>query len=152
MSKVYMTPVDKAIPFDPTGTSLVSENVRDAIIETLLNAGSSRFAVIFGYNGNASSTRYLEMFQSVPSSTSPFVVAEIGEIVSLSISTKNTATLTATVYVNAVAITTISLAAAASGYISGLTEFLNPGDVISAAVTSGSGQDPILSVNVKVAA
>lgn len=150
MNKFYPTNVASGTPFDPTGTTLISENVQDAIIETLLAAGSSRFALVFGYNGNASS-RYLELFASNPSNQTPFVVAEISEIASLSLSCKSSATATVSIRVNAIEIDTITVTAGTSATKSGLTHSLSPGDKISTYVSSGSLSDPMVSVNIKVA-
>ena len=150
MSTLYPTNVASGTPFDPTGTFLTSENVQDAIVETLLEAGSSRFALLFGYNGNASS-RFLELFASNPSNQTPFVVAEIASIASLSLSCKSSTTATASIRVNGVEVETISVTAGTSATKSGLNYALAVGDKISVYVSSGSMNDPMISVNIKVA-
>lgn len=150
MSTLYPTNVARGTPFDPSGSILTSENVQDAIEETLTSAGSSRFAVVFGYNGNASS-RYLELFSSNPSDQTPFVVAEIAEIASLSISCKTNTTATVSIRKNGVEITTISLTSAKVGSVSGLSISLVANDTLSAYVSIGSVNDPAVAVNIKVA-
>lgn len=150
VKKFNITDVAGTIPFDPGGSTLTSENVNDAIIESLLVAGSSRFALLFGYNGNASN-RYLELFASNPSNQTPFVVAETAEIASLSFAAKVSTTATATIYVNGSVVDTISLTAQQTNYESGLSWPLSPGDYISVQVTSGSVSDPMVAVNIKVA-
>ncbi len=127
----------------------VSTNTQEAIEETALNSGSSRYAIVFSYNGNASN-RWLELFQSVPSDDSPFVVAELGEIASLSISTRTNTTATVSIYINGVAEETITLTSAKVNHKINIAHSLFGGDTLSVKVTSGSTADPIVSVNVKV--
>ena len=150
MRRLNPSQVAYSVPFDNTGTFLVSKDVNSAIIETLLAAGSSRFALIFGYNGNASN-RYLELFASNPSNQTPYVVAELAEIASLSIAAKVSTTATVSIRVNGVEVDTITLTAQDSNTKTGLSYILAPGDKISAEITSGSVNDPMVSVNIKVA-
>lgn len=150
MRRLNPTQVGHSVPFDNTGTTLVSNDVNAAIIETLLAAGSSRFALVFGYNGNASN-RYLELFASNPSDQTPFVVAEVGQIASLSLACKTSTTATVSIRVNAIEVDTISVTAGTSATKAGLTHSLSPGDKISTYVSSGSMGDPMVSVNIKVA-
>ena len=110
MSKIHITPVAESVPFDNSTNGFLSDNTQGAIEETSDTAGSSRYAVIFASSGNTSA-KYLEIFPSVTSDTSPFVIAENSEITSLSISAKNSTTCTVEVYINGVSINSLSLTA-----------------------------------------
>jgi hypothetical protein len=127
----------------------IKKTIPEVIEESALNAGSSRYAIIFAYNGSASN-KWLEMFQSVSSEFSPFVVAEIGEVASLSISTKINTTATVTLYRNSISIDSITITSAKLGVKTGLSHSLAATDTLSAKVTSGSANDVVFVTNIKV--
>lgn len=146
----HPTQVASSLPFDNADTIYVADNVQDAILETALNAGSSRYGVIFSSNGTASN-KFLELFQSVASNDTPYVIAESGVIASLSASVKNDTTVTFSVRVNAVEVTTITINNGKLATVSGLSINIAQGDAISVFISSGSCRDPVVSVNIKVA-
>lgn len=73
---IQKSPVASGIPFDPTGSSLVSTEVNAAIIE-VLNASfdSSKGFLLASYGGNANTGRYLEIFPGIASSDAPILVS-----------------------------------------------------------------------------
>lgn len=74
MAGPFTFPVARAVPFDNTGTNppFVSENVRDAIIESIqIAATQSRSLLLSQYNGNANVGRYLEFFVGIDSLSAP---------------------------------------------------------------------------------
>lgn len=147
MAKGWMpTQTADSTPFSRVGYA--SDNAADAIIETALNAGTSRFAVIFGSNGNVSN-KWLELFQAVPSNTSPFVMSEVGIIASLAVSAKTATTATFEVYINGISVDSIILTSSQTNSKSGLTHSLSPNDTVSVKITTGSANDALVSVNVK---
>lgn len=148
---VYVTPVARSVPFDNDTNGYIATDTQAAIEETATQSGQSRYAVIIGYNGNANSIKYLEVFSSNPSNTSPFIVSEPGTIESLGISASSSSTGTVTIYKNAVASGTVSLTAQTSNSTIITPVTVAAGDKISAAVTSGSASNPVLSVLIKVA-
>lgn len=152
-------PVAESVPFDTDDNSFVSDNVQDAIEESLTVGGLSRFSIIYGYNGNSGTGRWLELFQNSASNTSPYVIAEPGIITSLSVSNQLSALgATFTVYVNGVAEATVDIGdgtgATDTGYVVlGTPIVLVAGDEISTQQTSTpSTRDPVFSVNIKVVA
>lgn len=69
MATSYHSPVGASIPFDNTGSSLVSVIVDDAIKEIASQAENSSRAFTFcSYTGNANTGRYLEFFPGIDSS------------------------------------------------------------------------------------
>lgn len=152
MSQWIIKEVAYSVPFDNDTNGYTADNVQEAIEETKTTAGQARYALLFGYNGNASN-RWLELFQSNPSETTPYVVAENSEVVAMSLSNTNTsATATVTLYKNGVLLDTLSVTSAQTAYESGLSWSLSPGDELSAKVTSGSLSSPMFSTNIKVVA
>ncbi len=144
-------------PFDQTGTTVLADNTRGAILEVAGNSGQSRFSIIMGYSANANSGRWLEVFGGISSDTTPYVISENCALVSLSVSNKNSAlNATFTIYRNNIAIATIYV-----GETSGSNKYgtsilpipilLYPADVLSVKQTaSPSTKAPIVSLNIKV--
>lgn len=135
-----------ATPFDNSTNGFVAQDTQAAIEEAYqLGANASRGPTVCGFDGTASSGRWLEFYANNPSNTNPFVLAEAAQLIALSIVTSATsATGTATVYKNGVALTTISLAAQKKNAISGLSFNFAVLDEISIQITSGSISRPTL--------
>lgn len=140
-----------------TKPGYTSDNVQDAIAETGGNSGQSRYAARFGYNGNANSGRWLELFTNAASNDTPLVIAENSEIANISVSCAGSSSgATYTVYKNGSSVATISIGDGTgqtnTGYkIITPAVSLAPGDTLSAQQTSSpSATDPIVSVNIKV--
>ena len=157
VNRVRITDVAESTPFDNDTNGFIADNTQAAIEEVKINAGLSRFSVNFAYGSN--SGRWLELFQTNASNTSPFVVAEPGIITSLGLSNKNSASgATFTVYVNGVAEATIDMGDGTGETDTGYKVLSTPidllaGDEISAQQTSTpSTSEPNLSVNIKVLA
>lgn len=153
MPAPFSTPVAISVPFDNSTNGFTADEVQSAIEEARDTAPgqTARFAIIAGFKGNANTGKYLEVFQSVPSSSVPFVMAEPGDLKALSVAVKTSATATFTVYKNAVSLTTISLTAQTSNFVSGLNFALVAGDKLSYQVTAGAAQDVIFSTFIQVA-
>lgn len=147
---IYSSPVAIEIPYDGSTSGLTASNVQDAIdVAYAAAASSSRGAIICGFDGTASVGRYLEFFSNNPSNNNPFIVAENSQLVALSISASSSSTGTVTLFVNGVSTQTISLAAATSNRVSGLSALLTPGNQISLEVTSGSISRPTVFIFIR---
>jgi hypothetical protein len=147
---VSSTPVARQTPFDNTGTDLTATQVQAAIEEVYtLAANASRGATICGFDGTASTGRYLEFFSNNPSNGNPFIIAENSELVALTISASSNSTGTVTIFKNGVALTTISLSSARKEAISGLEFGLVSLDELSVQVTSGSITRPTVSLFIR---
>lgn len=138
--------VSEETPFDNSTNGFTANEVQSAIEEAYqLGANASRGPTICGFDGTASSGRWLEFFANNPSNNSPFILAEDAELIALSVVTASgSSTGTVTIYKNGVSLTTISLTAQKKNAINGLTLSLLELDEISAQVTSGSISRPNL--------
>lgn len=146
MSKhISITPVAESVPFDNSTNGFISEEVQSAIEEAYnLGAATSRGPTICGFDGNASSGRYLEFFANNPSNNNPFIVAENNRLTAVSVSSSSNSTGTITIFKNGVSVQTISLSASRKNAISGLSVDFAALDEISASVTSGNISRPTL--------
>jgi hypothetical protein len=141
--KHFKSQVASTVPFDPTAQpsyGFISTDVESAIYEAAnLGADASRGGAIASFDGTGSTGRWLEFSANNPSNNSPFVVAEVGQIRSISIVTSATkATGTVTIFKNGSSIETISLAAEKKSSKTGLFLGLISLDGLSIQVTSGS--------------
>ena len=148
--KISATTVDYAIPFDNTGTNLLSDNVHDAIIESFGDGGVARDKVVCGYGGNAGSGKWLEFFQTNPSNSSPLTYAENGTIRAISAGMNGTFTVTFGLYVNAVQVDTLVITSDDSGHKDGLLHSVDAGDKVSVKVESGSISNCVMNIFIKV--
>jgi len=150
LSTLYPTNIAGGTPFDNDFNGLTSDNVQDAIEEIDAKiTGKPRFIMNFGYNGNASN-KWLEINHSIPSNTSPYVAAEDSKIKAISISVRTSTTATASIYLNGVVVTTISLTSSQTNFAAGLSIVVLQGDEISVKITSGSASEPIVFVSLEV--
>ena len=137
-----------SVPFE--SSEFIAQNVQDAIIEAKHTAlGAIRYVVFCGFDGSAGNGRWLEWSKSVPSNTSPYVVAKSATIKEISISCNGNATATITFFKNAVSVATMSLSAQETKY-DFFNVLFNQGDALSAQVTSGSLSKPAVFINFQV--
>ena len=142
---IHSTPVAKSTPFDNTTNGFVAADTQAAIEEAVsLGGEASRGGFICGFDGTASTGRWLEFYANNPSDANPAVIAEPGRVRALSISASANSTGTATVYKNAVAIETISLAASKTARKKNLNHAVTDLDLISIQITSGSISRPMI--------
>lgn len=143
--KVISTPVAKAVPFDNSTNGFTANETQTAIEEGTQNAANaSRGPTICGFDGSASTGRWLEFFSNNPSNNNPFVLAEPAQLIALSVSASANSTGTVTVYKNGVSVQTISLTANRKNRVKDLAINFTDLDEISAQVTSGSITRPTL--------
>lgn len=141
----FTSPVARSTPFDDAIAQLGAEDVQTAIeaLKTYIN-GIARFAVCAGFDGTASTGRWLEFITNVPSNTSPFILARSGALKELTLVGGNASqTGTVTIYKNGSAWTTIALAAQKKNAIVGLNLTFNALDEISMRLTAGSIPQPM---------
>lgn len=129
-------------PFDNSTNGFISTDAQAAIEEAKATAQSSRYVVTAGYAGNAPNGTYLQWFRSNSSNTTPFPIAQTSILKNLSLAVSTSTTCTVTLLRNAVSVATISLTAQTSNYVTGLSVTLNPGDLMSVRLTSGTAQNP----------
>jgi len=150
-----ITPVAKSTPFDPTGSSLVSEDVNAAIIEVLSLAGASRYPATFGKQGTVSNA-FLDRWNQIGSDITPFIVPEPGLVKALSTAVSvvvATTDVIITIYKNAISIDTITIPIGSMNAAqSSLSLSVTTLDEISAKVTQGSARNPILDIFIQVTA
>ena len=157
----FTYPVAEAVPFEPSRNpdfngevgTLVAENAQDAIEEVFNNAPGTkaRFAAVSAYKGVASN-RFLEFFDSISSDKVPFVMAEPGEIKSLSVAVSVSTTATLTIFKNGISVETITITASKKATKTGLSISLAADDELSTKVTSGNMKDVISNIFIQVTA
>lgn len=145
------TPFDPSDP-DAIAAGIVSNTVQKAIIEVYNEAhgSSSRFNLFFGFDGTATTTRWLEQSKAIPSNNSPYIVAENSIIKTLSVSVDAITTATLGLYKNGVLLTSISLSGQKIKTIAGLNFSLIAGDQLSAKPTAGSFSKPAFNIGIQV--
>lgn len=150
-NRFNITEVADSVPFDNDSNGFTADDVQAAIEEVDAKiTGKPRAVVSMGYKGTASSGRWLETFDGIPSNSSPFVVAEILKVRSISIAVKVNATTTFALYKNGVSVDTYSLSAQDTYTESGLNIDFLVDDEMSIQVTSGSCSEPVFFVNVEI--
>ena len=148
--RTQINDVADSVPFDNDTNGFSAEDVQTAIEEVDSKiTGKPRAFLIAGYNGNASTNRWLEYFHSVSSQTSPWVSAEDGTVEGVSLSAKTNATCTVSLFINGSSVASISLSASQTNFDNSLAVNFNAGDTFSCQVTSGSISDPIFSTKVQ---
>lgn len=129
-------------PFDNSTNGFTATEVQSAIEEAKSTAeGKARYVVNFGFDGTASTGRWLETITNVASNLSGYVVAKPAILKELSLSCSASSTITIGIYRNAVQIATIVMSAQKTDY-EDENVTLNAGDEISAKVESGSCSKP----------
>lgn len=105
--------------------------------------------IMCGYGGNAVSGRFLEFITGNSSDVSPFIVIAPSTIVGMAAGCTASTTLTASIYKNGnfvTALGSVSLAAQSNNYVNTLNIQVTTGDLITARISSGSGNKPLLSI------
>lgn len=135
----------------PSG--IVSTDTQSAIEEVKSSASTaanaSRGAVSCGFDGSASSGRYLEFFSNNPSNGSPYVIPEPGIIRAISASASSSSTGVVTLYKNAVSVATLTFTAAQSARDKTLNISVTDLDKLSVGVTSGTITRPTFFIFVQ---
>jgi hypothetical protein len=106
--------------------------------------GGGSGTIGFGFDGNASTGRWLESLTNVASNYTQPVIAGTKAIRALSFAASASSTMTATILKNGVALDTISLAAQIRTTKLNLNHILVNGDYLSAQITAGSGSRPVV--------
>lgn len=150
MPKYKASEVARSVPYDNSTSGLAATEVQTAIdlaYEQASNA--SRGTTTCGFDGSASSGRYLEFFSNNPSSNNPLIMPENSELIAVSISASSNSTGTVTIYKNGVSVTTISLSASRKNVVSSLAIAFAALDELSVSVTSGSISRPTVFLNIR---
>jgi hypothetical protein len=100
----------------------------------------------FGFDGNASPTRWLEGFTNVPTNITPYIVAGSKSIRAISFGTSANSTATATIYKNGVLLDTIATTANKAVVKLNLNHLLLNLDTLSCAITAGSCTRPVVLI------
>jgi hypothetical protein len=130
------------VPIAPIA-GVTADEVQTALEQIYnLAKNASRGAIGCGFDGNASTGRWLEFFANNPSNDSPFVVPEPGILRAISASSTSNATCVITVFKNGVSVATLSFSAAQAARDKTLNVSVTDLDEISVQVTSGSISRP----------
>jgi hypothetical protein len=133
------------VSFDNATNGFVSTDVQSAIEEARNNAQSkARYAVSGGFDGNASSGRYLEFNSNVDSNQSGYVNANASWLKEISCVCQTSSTITFTIAkVGGADLATCVITASRKGITTGLTIPVVSLDELTVRVTSGSCSRPI---------
>lgn len=131
--------------FDNSENGFQATNLQEAVEEAKTPV-IARTSIIFGFDGNASSGRWLELNTNAASNVSGFIVPLSGKIKDLSISCQSNSTSIATIYKNGNSVTSISLSNSRKGIVNNLNIDLLPLDELSVKISSGSCTRPIVSI------
>jgi hypothetical protein len=135
------------VPYD-NSVSLFPSNPTDvqaAIEASRLYADTvSRYTINAGFDGTASTGRWLEFHSNVASNATGHAPPRNASLKELSFVCSASSTSTLTVFKNGVSLTTISITAQKKSNVTGLSLALVPTDELSVQTTSGSCAKPIL--------
>jgi hypothetical protein len=148
-NRLDITQVAKSVPFDNATNGFTSDEVQSAIEEARNTAeGKARYCVNAGFDGTASTGRYLEYNSNVDSNLSGFIVPRASVLKELSLAAVSNATTTITIYTwngtTETAITSISLSGTRKSNVTGLNISLAALAEIRVKTTSGSCARPIV--------
>lgn len=130
------------VPIAPI-SGVTADEVQTALEQIYnLAKNASRGAIGCGFDGSASSGRWLEFFANNPSNNSPFVVPEPSILRAISASSTANSTCVITVFKNGVSVATLTFTAAQVARDKTLNISLTDLDEISIQVTSGSISRP----------
>lgn len=134
------------VSFDNSVNGFVATNVQAAIEESRASSASkSRFAVSAGFDGTASTGRWLEFNSNVDSNQSGFVVARNSTLREISVALNASGTVTFQVRKkDNTVLTSVSLSAQRTKTVTGLSIALTANLEIMIYTSSGSGARPIV--------
>lgn len=148
MGSVRTSPHAESIPFDNSTNGFIADRVQPAIEELIQVIDSKAgYVIACGYGANAGSGRWLEFFEGINSGTVPHVAAEDGIIRAISVAVESATTATFTVYVDGVAVETLTLTSARKAIKNGLLIPFDSLQELSVRVTSGSCKRPLFNIS-----
>jgi hypothetical protein len=147
----FQSPVAITVPFDNATNGFTADEVQSAIEEARNTAeGKARFIAVYGFDGVASTGRWLELHQNVGSDVTGYVAPLDIKLENLSASCASSTTVTFTVYKNiSTSVATLTITSNRKGYTA-VNVTIAPLDEISVKVTSGSCSKPGFSVHMRV--
>lgn len=138
------------IRFDNTSNGFVSKDVQRAIEELSSDFDSNqRFLAICGFDGSASSGRYLEFVSNVDSNQSGFLLPRNATLRELSLVTATSSSVTFQIIkytTSETVLTTINTVSSRRALSTGLNIALTSNSEIRVKCSSGSGSRPIVSI------
>jgi hypothetical protein len=149
MSQYFRSDISRTLPFDNATNGFTATEAQSAIEEARATAeGKARYCVSCGFDGNASTGRYLEYNSNVDSNQSGFVLPRNSILKEMSLCVNTSATITFGVYywngTTETLLTSISLSAARTATSTGLNISVSQGWEIRVKCTAGSASRPIL--------
>ena len=148
--RTILTNVARSTPFDNSTNGFVSLNTQEAIEEAKsLAVSNDRYPFFCSDAGNVGVGKYLNIYPSLTSDTSPFGIPETSKIVRAIFQTTSSATVTAGIFKTTDLVTPIlSLSLSASTYFRTalLSVALNQDDKLAVRITAGSCGKPTITV------
>jgi hypothetical protein len=152
MSGPIKSQVASSTPFNNSTNGFTAIDVQAAIEEVNNNASSKgRYVICAGFDGNASSGRFLEFNSNVDSDKAGYVVVRNCILREISLVCESNATFTVTIQKRSgpTTVTTASLTSSRAGITTGLSAAMSANDEIQVKVTSGSCARPICWLSVE---
>jgi hypothetical protein len=148
--QTIVTQVARSVPFDNTSNSFTAKETQSAVEEARNSAsGKIRIPDNAGFDGTASSGRWLERTANAPSNEAPLVLPQARKLQNLAVTSTSTATGTLTVYKSPrdtpVSIATITITAGIRAYTTAIGYSLVAGDEVGYKMTSGSFSKPCVT-------
>lgn len=143
------------ITVDDTNLPYAATEVQTALENTINTGGSSRYAIALGRLGavvvqNPNNPTYLRNYYGPTTDLQPFVIPETSELVSIVVQTSNPTTATFELLKNDTVIQTINLVNQDVLVFNSLSTPLVIYDKLSARISSGNTQNPVLTAHIKV--
>lgn len=130
--------------FTASTTQTAIEEAKNSLLE------KNRFCLQAGFDGGASSGRWLEFIGNVSSDAAPFIIPFSCALKEITVSCQGSTTATITIYKNGSSLTSISVSSNYKAKVSGLSLSLSSLDEISVKVSSGYMSKPFLTMFFKV--
>lgn len=154
MSQIVVSQVSRSTPFDNTtagASGMTSTNAQSAIEEVRTAfLSQARFAITCGFDGTASSGRYLEFSSNVDSNQSGLTLPRATILAELSFALSSAGTVTFGVYsyngTTETLLTSISSSSSKTASVSGLNISVSSGLQLRVKCTSGSGSRPVFAL------
>lgn len=87
---ITKNPVAKGVPFDPTGSTLISDNTEDAIKELDTAAQLPVFTIMLQHNGSVGNNTFLGYNELIPGNATPVIIPKDSEFVGFTFSNAQT--------------------------------------------------------------
>jgi len=138
------------VPFDNSTNGFAATDVQAAIEEAKATAeGKARWVVLVGFDGNASTGRWLEFLTNVSSNVSGYVLPKPAYMLELAASCESSTTVTFTFYKQVTTVIETLTLTSTRKTTKNVNVSLASLDELSAKITSGSCSKPNVGIHLR---